>query len=137
MVDRDLLLRKLADLDQYVAQVAEFQDVTPEEYRQDWKTQRIVERTLQMAIEACLDVANHLVADRHLRVASSYAEIYDVLGEAGLLEDRLRKTMIRMARFRNILVHDYERIDPAVVIRILREDLDDFRRFREAVLGLI
>jgi len=137
VVDRDLLLRKLADLDQYVAQVAEFQDVTPEEYRRDWKTQRIVERTLQMAIEACLDVANHLVADRQLRVASSYAEIYDVLGEAGLLEDRLRKTMIRMARFRNILVHDYERIDPAVVIRILREDLDDFRRFREAVLGLI
>lgn len=136
-MDRDLLLRKLADLDQYVAQVAEFQDVTPEEYRRDWKTQRIVERTLQMAIEACLDVANHLVADRQLRVASSYAEIYDVLGEAGLLEDRLRKTMIRMARFRNILVHDYERIDPAVVIRILREDLDDFRRFREAVLGLI
>jgi uncharacterized protein YutE (UPF0331/DUF86 family) len=90
-----------------------------------------------MAIEACLDVANHLVADRHLRVASSYAEIYDVLGEAGLIEDRLRKTMIRMDRFRNILVHDYERIDPAVVIRILREDLDDFRRFREAVLGLI
>jgi uncharacterized protein YutE (UPF0331/DUF86 family) len=137
VVDRDLLLRKLADLDQYVAQAAEFQAITPEEYRRDWKTQRIVERTLQMAIEACLDAANHLVADRHLRVASSYAEIYDVLGEAGLLEDRLRKTMIRMARFRNILVHDYERIDPAVVIRILREDLDDFRRFREAVLGLI
>ena len=137
MVDRDLLLRKLADLDQYVAQVAEFQAVTADDYRRDWKTQRIVERTLQMAIEACLDVANHLVADRQLRVASTYAEIYDVLGEAGLLEDRLRMTMIRMARFRNILVHDYERIDPAVVIRILREDLDDFGRFREAVLGLL
>ena len=137
MVDRDLLLRKLADLDQYVDQVSEFRTVTVAEYRRDWKTQRIVERTLQMAIEACLDVANHVVADRELRVASTYAEIFDVLGDAGLLEGSLRQAMIRVARFRNLLVHDYARIDPAIVVLILSEGLDDFRRFREAALGWI
>jgi uncharacterized protein YutE (UPF0331/DUF86 family) len=142
VVDRDLLLRKLADLDEYVGQVSEFRTVTSDEYRRDWKVQRIVERTLQMAIEACLDVANHVVADRQLRVAATYAEIFDVLGEAGLLEPSLRNAMIRMTRFRNILVHDYvvhdyERIDPAVVLRILRDDLEDFRRFRQAALGWI
>ena len=137
MVDKDLLLRRLADLDQYVEQASEFRTVTIDQYRRDWKTQRIVERTLQMAIEACLDVANHVVADRQLRVASTYAEIFEVLGDAGLLEQNLREGLIRMARFRNILVHDYARIDPAVVVRILQEHLDDFRRFREAVLGWI
>jgi uncharacterized protein YutE (UPF0331/DUF86 family) len=137
VVDRDLLLRKLADLDQYVDQVSEFRTVTVAEYRRDWKTQRIVERTLQMAIEACLDVANHVVADRELRVASTYAEIFDVLGDAGLLEGSLRQAMIRVARFRNLLVHDYARIDPAIVVLILSEGLDDFRRFREAALGWI
>jgi uncharacterized protein YutE (UPF0331/DUF86 family) len=137
VVDRDLLLRRLADLEQDVEQVSEFRAATVDQYRRDWKTQRIVERTLQMAIEACLDVANHVVADRQLRVASTYAEIFDVLGDAGLLERNLREAMIRMAWFRNILVHDYARTDPAVVVRILHEDLDDFRRFREAVLGWI
>jgi uncharacterized protein YutE (UPF0331/DUF86 family) len=137
VVDKDLLLRKLADLEQYIDQVSEFRTVTVEEYRQDWKTQRIVERTLQMAIEACLDVATHVVADRRLRVASTYAEIFDVLGDAGLLEADLRKAMIRIARFRNILVHDYARIDPAVVVRILQEGLDDLRQFREAAPGWI
>ena len=137
MVDRDLLLRKLADLEQYVDQMSEFQAVTVDEYRRDWKTQRIVERTLQMAIEGCLDVANHVVADLQLRVASTYAEIFDVLGDAGLLERNLREAMIRMARFRNILVHDYARIDPAVVVQILQGGIEDFRRFREAALGWI
>jgi uncharacterized protein YutE (UPF0331/DUF86 family) len=137
VVDKDLLLRKLADLEQHIDQVSEFRTVTVEEYRQDWKTQRIVERTLQMAIEACLDVATHVVADRRLRVASTYAEIFDVLGDAGLLEADLRKAMIRIARFRNILVHDYARIDPAVVVRILQEGLDDLRQFREAAPGWI
>jgi uncharacterized protein YutE (UPF0331/DUF86 family) len=60
-----------------------------------------------------------------------------VLDDAGLLDRNLREAMIRIARFRNILVHDYARIDPAVVVRILREGLDDFRRFREAALGWI
>jgi uncharacterized protein YutE (UPF0331/DUF86 family) len=137
VVDRDLLLRKLADLDQYVDQVSEFQAVTVDEYRRDWKTQRIVERTMQMAIESCLDVANHVVADRELRAAATYAEIFDVLGDAGLLERDLREAMIRMTRFRNILVHDYTRIDPEVVVRILHGGLDDFRRFREAALRWI
>jgi uncharacterized protein YutE (UPF0331/DUF86 family) len=59
VVDRDLLLRRLADLEQYVEQVSEFRAATVDQYRRDWKTQRIVERTLQMAIEACLDVAQN------------------------------------------------------------------------------
>jgi uncharacterized protein YutE (UPF0331/DUF86 family) len=112
VVDRDLLLRKLAELDQYVDQLAEFRTVTVEAYRNDWRTQRIVERTLQIAIEGCLDVANHVVADRQLRVASTYAEIFEVLGEAGLLEPGLRNAMVRMARFRNLLVHDYSSSTP-------------------------
>ncbi len=71
MVDRDLLLRKLAALDQYVGQVSEFRDITVEQYRRDWKIQRIIERTLQMAIEACVDISNHMIADRALRVPTS------------------------------------------------------------------
>jgi hypothetical protein len=49
VVDRDLLRRKLAELAVYVTQVSEYRDLTVERYRADWKTQRIVERTLQMA----------------------------------------------------------------------------------------
>ena len=137
MVDRDLILRKLADLDQYLVQVSEYRDVTVERYREDWKTQRIVERTLQLAIEVCLDIANHVIADRELRVPATYAEAFAVLGEAGLLDPAERDAMIRMSGFRNLIVHDYARIDPAMVVRILREHLGDFARFKTAVLAWI
>ena len=45
--------------------------------------------------------------------------------------------MIRMSKFRNVIVHDYARLDPAIVVRILREHLEDFTRFKAAVLGWI
>ncbi len=135
MVDRDLLLRKLADLDLYLSQVSEYRGVSVEQYRQDWKTQRIVERTLQMAIEACVDIATHVIADRGLRVPATYAEPFEVLGEAGLLGPGMQEAMVRMAKFRNVIVHEYTRVDPGIVIRIRREHLDDLAQFRTAALG--
>jgi uncharacterized protein YutE (UPF0331/DUF86 family) len=39
----------------------------------DWKTRRIVERTLQIMIELCIDIAGHIISDRRLRVPVSYA----------------------------------------------------------------
>ena len=137
MVDRDLLLRKLADLDQYLGQVSEYRDITIDQYRGDWKTQRIIERTLQMTIELCVDIANHIIADRGLRVPATYAEAFDVLGEAGLLDAARRDAMIRMSKFRNVIVHDYARVDPTIVVQILREHLEDFTRFKAAALKWI
>ena len=82
MVDRDLLRRKLTDLAEYATQASEYRALTVEGYRADWKTQRIVERTLQMAIEACLDIASHVLADRGLRAPSTYAETLEILVQA-------------------------------------------------------
>lgn len=63
--------------------------------------------------------------------------IFEVLAEAGLLDWVRRDAMIRMSGFRNLIVHEYGRIDPAMVVRILRENLQDFARFKAAVLGWI
>lgn len=137
MVDRDLLLRKLADLDQYLGQVSEYRGITIDQYRKDWKIQRIVERTLQMIIELCVDIANHIIADRGLRVPATYSEAFEVLGEAGLLDAARRDVMIRMSKFRNVVVHDDARADHTVVVQILREHLEDITLFKAAVLKWI
>ena len=134
MVDRDLVRRKLTELSEYVRQVSEYRDVTVEQYRADWKTQRIVERTLQMAIEACVDIAGHMVADRGLRAPATYADTFEILVQSGLLSPDLGEAMVMMTGFRNVIVHDYAGIDVEVVIRVLRERLDDFRRFETEAL---
>jgi uncharacterized protein YutE (UPF0331/DUF86 family) len=135
VVDGDLVRRVLADLVPYVQWLSEYRNVTVAEYRVDWRTQRVVERTLQMAVETCIDVANHVIADRKLRVPGTYAETFDVLAEAGMLDPALHRVMVRMCGFRNLIVHDYVRLDPAKVIRVLQEGLHDFEQFRTVALG--
>lgn len=136
-VVRELLLRKLADLELYATQAGEFRGVSVEEYRRDWKTRRIVERTLQMAIEVCADIANHIIADRRLRVPATYAEAFEILGEVGILTTAQREAMVRMSGFRNIIVHEYARTDPAMVVHVLRERLGDFAAFKATIFRIL
>ena len=137
MVDADLVRRKVAELEEYQRQIEEYHDLTIQQYRSDWKTQRIVDRTLHLMIESCLDVANHVIADRRLKVPATYAETFEVLGEASILSNDLRDAMIRMAGFRNLLVHEYTRVEPGVVVGILRQHLGDFSRFCTAILAAL
>jgi uncharacterized protein YutE (UPF0331/DUF86 family) len=137
MVDRDLILRRLANLDIYLEQLSPYRAIDIGAYEQDWKTQRVIERTLHLAIETCMDVADHLVADRKLRVPETGAESFEILAEAGILPKALGSALALMVGFRNILVHDYTRLDHAIVIRILRNDLADVERFRDTVRALV
>jgi uncharacterized protein YutE (UPF0331/DUF86 family) len=134
VVDRDLLLRKVASLETYLGQLATFRDVHLDRYRHDWQTQRIVERTLHLAIETCMDIADHIVSDRRLRVPETGAETFEILAQAGVLTTDLGASLFRMVGFRNILVHDYARLDQALVLRALREDWRDMEAFRDEVV---
>ena len=79
--------------------------MTIQVYNADWRTQRIVERTLQMMIETCADIANHIVSDRGMRVPTGYADTFSVLMENVVIESGPSKIMEKMAKFRNVVVH--------------------------------
>jgi len=66
-----------------------------------------------------MDIADHVVADQRLRVPDTGAATFEVLGEVEVLPHDLAAALARMVGFRNILVHDYARLDPAIVIRVL------------------
>lgn len=134
MVDKSLALRKISELQTYLGQIREFAGITLQDYKSDWKTQRIVERTLQMIIEACVDLAHHIISDEGMRTPTSYADAFKVLAENRVIDSNLLVTMDRMAKFRNVVVHQYEEVDAEIVIAILRKRLPDLEQYISAVL---
>jgi uncharacterized protein YutE (UPF0331/DUF86 family) len=137
LVDANLILRKLSQLEEYLSQIKEYSQITVQQYADAWKTQRIVERTLQMMIELCIDISGHIISDRRLRVPTSYADAFKVLQENGLISADHCQVMEKMAKFRNVVVHHYDKVDEAIVVTILQKHLHDFSTFRDAVLGFI
>jgi uncharacterized protein YutE (UPF0331/DUF86 family) len=137
VVDPDLVLRKVNDVERYLRELAGYRGMTLDSYAADWKSQRVVERTMHLAIEATMDIADHIVADRGLPVPETAAGAFRALADAGVLDGDLARALGRMVAFRNILVHDYVRLDPAIVLRVLETDLKDVERFRDTVLRLV
>lgn len=134
MVDKNLILRKISELEEYITQLEELKDVTVEEYSKDWKIQRAVERTLQIAIELCVDIANHIISDEGWRVPVSYSDTFKVLKENKVIDNELFSIMERMARFRNIIVHNYDKLDQTIILDILKKNLEDFMKYRDSIL---
>jgi len=137
LVDKTLMMRKLSELEEYLGQIREFASIKQEEYSRDWKTQRIIERTLQMMIELTVDISAHLISDKRLRVPTGYADTFKVLFEGGLIGQDLYQVLMQMAKFRNVVVHQYDRIDDKIVVDILQNHLGDFLLFRDAVLKIL
>jgi len=137
MVDKTLILRKFSNLDEYLGQIGEYSAISLEDYAQDWKIQRIVDRTLQMMIETCLDVAGHIISDEGFRVPETYADMFKILVENQILEKSQSEPLDRMTKFRNIVVHQYEKVDPTIVIGILRNNLGDFEKYKKAIIDYL
>jgi uncharacterized protein YutE (UPF0331/DUF86 family) len=86
-----------------------------------------------VAIECCIDIANHVIASERLRIPRDNADSFAVLVEKGLCPGDLEASLMAMARFRNRLVHLYWDVDDAMVFSYLEERLGDFDRFAAAI----
>ena len=89
-----------------------------------------------VAIEAALNLCYHIAAKQLKKVPDEYAQCFQVLEEAKIIPSRLSKKLQKMARFRNLLVHMYWKIDFEEVFTILQKDLNDLNRFAKKVAEL-
>jgi uncharacterized protein YutE (UPF0331/DUF86 family) len=131
MTDRDLVAKKLAAIETYLRELRALG--RPEALRTDVREERFLTRTLQMAIEAALDVASHVVSDERLGEPATNRELFAILERNGWLPPPLAERLGDMAGFRNVLVHSYDDLDLDVVEDVLRHHLDDLLAFVEAM----
>jgi uncharacterized protein YutE (UPF0331/DUF86 family) len=129
MVEKETIVRRLTFLEEYCSDLDEARQNINREKFQDKVVRRYIERTLHMAIEACLDIANHIVSYEGYREPVDNKDIFQVLFEQKILDERLTENLKKMAQFRNVIVHDYIRIQPEIVYAILQKNLGDILEF--------
>jgi uncharacterized protein YutE (UPF0331/DUF86 family) len=131
MTDAALAAKKLARIESCASDLRRLARV--EVMASDLREQRFVEHTLQIAIQAALDVASHIVSDRRLGEPRTNRELFDLLERDGWIDTPLAATLRNMAGFRNVLVHGYDDVDLAVVRDVLEHHLGDLDAFVAAV----
>lgn len=133
MTDADLVRKRLAFIDTCLRELAEIADSDRVEH--DVRERRFVEHTLQIAIQAALDVASHIVASDRLGEPTSNQALFEMLERAGWVTPALASELRRMAGFRNVLVHGYIAVDPAIVRDVLAHRPEDIEAFVASIRG--
>ncbi|MHA1246990.1 MAG: type VII toxin-antitoxin system HepT family RNase toxin [Candidatus Thorarchaeota archaeon] len=134
MVSRDVVNSRISLIEQALDVLESVREDGLDNYLSSFETRLMAERALHVAIEACIDMANHVVSALALGRPSSYVDIFKILRDRGLIDTDLAERMMRMTRFRHRLVHMYSTIDNTLVFKFLSEDLGDIRRFIRAIL---
>ena len=137
MVDISVVRRILSSLNESLEHLKSKQAISFNEYKKNRDIQAIVERRLETAIQACIDTGNHIISQQNLGSPSDYGEIFLILGEKGIIDDKQMEKLIKMAGFRNVLIHEYRDILIEKVYDILQNRLSDFYSFAQSILDYL
>ncbi len=131
MTDPELIAKQLAFVETMVADLRRL--ARPDVIETDLREERFVAHTLQMAAQAALDVASHIVSDERLGEPRTNRELFALLEGSGWLPAELAARMQAMAGFRNLVVHGYANVDPRILRDIVLYRLDDLLGFVEGI----
>lgn len=129
MTSADVVTRKLLSLNDALRELARPGAADAKALTEDAVLRAAVERWLQVAIEACVDIAAHVVADEGWTPPTSARASFEVLALNGRIPADLAQRLGSAAALRNLLVHDYATVDLSRLAAVVRDDLDDLRRF--------
>jgi uncharacterized protein YutE (UPF0331/DUF86 family) len=125
----DVLLNKAAAIERAVARVREEHAGDDRNLLADQTRQDAILLNLQRACESSIDAAMHLVRRHRLGIPQETREAFDLLHTGGLLDSSLSKRLKRMVGFRNVAIHEYQKLNLEIVQAVVRERLDDFLEF--------
>ena len=126
--------RKLAAFDETLTRLTAYipAQVSYDDFKNDWGLQKIVERSLQILVESMIDIAERIIAMEKRVPPKSLAEAIETIQQMGILSKEAM--FVDMVRFRNFLVHNYDRLDESILFDIICNKLHYFGLFKNDIV---
>jgi uncharacterized protein YutE (UPF0331/DUF86 family) len=122
-------------LDETLTELRSLGQISIAQLNNDWRTRRAVERDLQVLVEIVIDVCQRLISLAGQTPAATGGDAVERCIQMGVLSDD--EAYRQMVRFRNFIVHRYERVDLAVLVDVVNHHLSDFERFRTEIIAYV
>ena len=134
MVDSDLILAKAGSVRSHLKRVSEKHDVNLDDFLKDIDRQEIILFNIQMAVQNCIDIAAHIISENVLGVPGSTTEMFYLLEKHGYLNHDLTRRMVKAVGFRNLIVHEYGKIELEQVYELAQNDITDLNEYLKAII---
>ncbi len=137
ILNQELILTRCQEIEDSLERIKRIREMTKEEFLKDKDAQDIACYRLLIGIESALNLCYHISAKYLKKVPEEYAECFIILSDAGIIPESLSENLQKMARFRNLLVHMYWKIDYGTVYDIIRYNIEDLHKFSSLVVSLL
>ena len=136
-MDPDIILSKIDSLRRCVTRLEVKRPPNVEILKNDEDLQDILTINLEKSVQICVDIASHILAESDSSLPATMSETFLILSDTGIIDRELSERMQKAVGFRNIAVHEYDKIDWEIVYSILTRHLDDFKHFASAILSAL
>ncbi len=130
-----VIAQKLQTLDEVLTELRSLGQVEATQLQQDWRIWRAIERDLQVLVEIVIDVCQRLISLAGQTPATTGVDAVERCIQSGVLSDD--EIYRKMVRFRNFIVHRYDRIDVNILVDMINHRLPDFEQFKTEILAYV
>ncbi|WP_422446107.1 type VII toxin-antitoxin system HepT family RNase toxin [Thermoanaerobacterium sp. DL9XJH110] len=136
-IDIKRVLDKIRVIEDSLSKLKTLAQLSLDEFISDFKYFDSAKYNLQTAIEAMIDIGNHIISRRGLGIPKTYADTFEILQKSGIIAKKDADIYKLMAKFRNRIVHFYDEVDDKEVYRVLQNNLGDFDSFIQQISKLL
>jgi uncharacterized protein YutE (UPF0331/DUF86 family) len=132
---RDVIDKRLKELDEILQELAKYTGISPESLKRDLSLRWIIERGLIAGASVILEISDHILSSQFGVYAETYEESLKMLFDRGVISEDLYRLIKGLGGFRNILVHSYVDIDSGQVFEGFHRSMKVFPWFAKEVLA--
>ncbi|MCL4492437.1 MAG: DUF86 domain-containing protein [Nitrospirae bacterium] len=133
MSNLKVIENKKSSIRKYLKILQRYKKYAKKEIEDDIDIRGAMERYLYLAIQSTIDLAEAIIAYKNFRKPTTMTEVFYILNEEGLISGGLTKELAKMVGFRNVIAHDYEKIDYDIVLDVLQNKLKDIEIFLKEI----
>jgi uncharacterized protein YutE (UPF0331/DUF86 family) len=133
MSNKTIIENKISAIKKYLKIAAGYKKYAQKKLEGDASLRGAVERYLYLAAQATIDLAEAVIAYKNFRKPQTMSESFEILKEEDIINAELSQEMIKMVGFRNVMAHDYERVNYAIVYNVLQNGAEDIEKFIKVV----
>lgn len=131
----DVVLNKKESIERCISQVRAYYSLPSDvAFEEDFMKQDAISINLQRACEQCIDLANHTIKTFKLGLPKESRESFRLLAMAKVIPQDLELRLEGMVGFRNVLVHEYQRMDIELMVKVIEHHLDDLVEFTNCIV---
>ena len=130
----DIVIDKVQSIHRCIERAREEYHLAGVDFQSDYSRQDAAILNITRACELAIDLANYVIKTRKIGIPTSSVESFSLLVRKQVIPVQLKEKMSSMVGFRNIAIHEYQKLRIEIIEAIIKTGLDDLLAFSDCIV---